>query len=121
MDTLRIPKVNAAEELFAFQCKAHKLPPVTRQFKYASSEGRKFAADFAWEQYRLLVEINGGIWRLGGGAHSRPAKIEADMERHQYAALTGYYVAPFTPNDVTSGHAINWTMRVLQTRGWKKN
>lgn len=109
------------ESLFAFQIKATGLPAPVRQYKFAESEGRKFAADFAWVQpeYKLIVEISGGIWLKGGGAHSRPQKIEIDMERQQYAAYLGFLMMPFSPDDVFSGHAIAWTEKTLRRIGWK--
>ena len=96
------PGQNEGENLFAFQIKACGLPLAREQYPFAQYMGRKFASDFAWPEYKLLVEISGGIWRKGGGAHSRPQKIESDMERQQYAALLGFYVLPFTPDEVAS-------------------
>lgn len=111
---------NEGQNLFAFQIRAMKLPPAVQQFKFAESMGRKFAADFAWQQpeYLLLVEINGGVW-MKGGAHSMPSHIERDMVKLQYATLLGFYMLAFTPDDVFSGHAIDWTEKTLRRIGWK--
>ncbi len=109
----------AGEDLFRFQCKAMSLPPVTEQFEFAKPMGRKFKADFCFEPWKLIIEVNGGVWLKGGGAHSRPAKIEGDMERQQYAVRMGYFVLPFTPAQVKSGHAVNWTRQVLINFGWR--
>lgn len=95
------------------------MPLVTEQFPFAKPLGRLFKADFAFVEYQLLIEISGGLWMKGGGAHSRPAKIAGDMRRHQYAVRLGYFMLPFTPDEVKSGHAIAWTEDVLRHLGWR--
>lgn len=115
----KAPKVNVGEASYAFQCKAFKLPRVEEQFLFAKPLGRRFTADFAFVEYQLLVEIQGGIWRPGGGAHSRPAGIDRDIEKQQHAALLGFQVLPFTPEQVKAGFAIEFTQRVLYKLGWR--
>ena len=57
------------EDDFAFAVKAHKLPAITRKFLFAQKTlGRKWEADFAYPEFMLLIEIDGGVWRRGGGA-----------------------------------------------------
>lgn len=124
------------EREFAFQIRSHALPApfsyinsagdLSYQFSFATEadavgvEARKFRADFAWPSYTLLVEIQGGIWLRGGGAHSHPKDIERDIIRQQYAALLGYFVLPITTDQVKNGHGIEWLQRVLYARGWKR-
>jgi len=113
------PDLNRAEQTFLFQCRAMKLPKVEPQFLFAQKWGRKFRADFCFVDFRLIVEIQGGIWRAGGGAHSHPIDLERDIERCQYMALLDYVYLPFTPQDVKSKHAVEWTQKVLHRLGWK--
>jgi hypothetical protein len=107
------------EELFEFQCGAYKLPEPHQQYYFAESMGRKFRSDFAWPAYKLLVEIEGGIWRAGGGAHSHPIDIERDIERRQHAVLLGFFMLPVITDQVKKGEAIIIVQRVLASRGWK--
>ncbi len=116
---VKTPKINSGEANYAFQCKAFKLPRVDEQFRFAVQLGRRFTADFAFVDYQLLVEIQGGIWRPGGGAHSRPQNLDRDIEKQQHAALLGFLILPFTPQQVKSGFAIEWTQRVLFKLGWR--
>lgn len=113
------PKVNVGEANYAFQCKAFKLPRCDEQFLYAASMGRRFRADFCFVDYQLLIEMQGGIWRPGGGAHSHPINLQRDIEKQQHAALLGFLVLPFTPQQVKSGFAIDWTSQVLYKLGWR--
>ncbi len=92
------------EDMFAFHVAIAKLPIPERQFKII--EGRKFAADFAWPAQRLVVEIQGGIWRKGGGAHSRPGQIVKDIEKMQLAAIAGWFYMPVTTDQVRNGEAL---------------
>jgi very-short-patch-repair endonuclease len=112
-------KVNAGEQNFLAQCIRYRLPKVEPQHQFAKAMGRKFSADFAFIEYQLLVEIQGGVWRPGGGAHSHPSNIDRDIEKQQYAALLGFHVLPFTPQQVKSKYAIDWTSRVLYKLGWR--
>lgn len=105
------------EREFAFQCKALRLPEPIEQYQFAPP--RRFKADFAWPQYRLLVEVQGGIWRRGGGAHSHPLDLERDIERTQHMALLGWWFLPVTTDEVRSGHAVEVTQRVLHRLGWQ--
>lgn len=107
------------EEDFAYQCRAMRLPEPIRQFPFAREMDRRFTADFAWPKYRLLVEIQGGIWRPGGGAHSHPIDIERDVERQQYVAVLRYTMLPLLPKQVKSGFGIELTQRVLERLGWE--
>lgn len=109
-----------AETDFAFQLRKHRLPAFKAQFPFAAPMGRKYLADFCFVNYQLIIEIQGGVWMPGGGAHSRPSNIQRDIEKQQHAVLLGYFVLPFQPEDVRSEKAIQWTIRALHTMGWKR-
>lgn len=109
----KIPRANAGEDLFRFHCKAAGMPKPVEQFLFAEALGKRYRADFCWPDYKLIVEINGGIF-MKRGAHAMPTKIVSDMVRQQHATLLGYYMLAFTPDDVTSGHAIEWTRKTLE-------
>jgi len=93
------------------------LPSFSRQFAYAP--GRKMRADFAFEPQRLLVEVQGGIWRRGGGAHSHPTKLLSDIEKHQLAVINGWFVFPVTTDQVRNGEAVRLIEIALKARGWR--
>lgn len=121
-------KINEGEENFAFQCRAMKLPAVVRKWKMPNAAGdltpktgklAMWEYDFTFHEQKVIVEIDGGIWRPGGGAHSHPIDIRRNMTKQNDAALAGFIVLRFTPEEVKAGHAIALTQRVLATRGWK--
>lgn len=109
-----------AQDLFLEQCRAHHLPTAVRDYRFAkASTGRQFEADAAFLEFKLIVEIQGGIWMPGGGAHSRPMNIERDVEKQQFALVLGWSLLPVTPKDVRKLHAIELTRMVLARLGWK--
>lgn len=70
---------------------------------------RRWRFDFALDD-KLAIEVEGGIWMRGGGAHSRPANIERDIEKHNAATLLGWRVLRVTPKMVKSGQALDLVM-----------
>lgn len=110
------------EDDFAFQVQEHRLPQITRKFLFAKQAlGRRWEADFAYPDLHLLIEIDGGVWRRGGGAHSHPSNIERDIEKSNDAALLGYCTLRFTSTAVRNGTAIAFLLKVLHDRGWTRH
>lgn len=97
-----------------FQLRAAKVPPFERQHRFVP--GRRLSADFAWPQLRLIVELQGGIWRKGGGAHSHPLNLIRDLERLQLAVMHGWYVFPVLTDDVKPGRALRLVEAAIRAR-----
>lgn len=105
------------ERMFAQQFAALRLAAPLPQFKFAKALGREWTADFAWPDLKLLLEVDGGVWRRGGGAHSHPSNILRDMEKQNDATLLGWRVLRFSTDEVKSGHAVRFVERVMDSRG----
>lgn len=73
---------------------------------------RRWRFDFAFPPKRIAVEVEGGIYTFG--RHNRPTGMIADMEKYNEAAIMGWTVLRFTPQQVKSGEAIN---KILKTLG----
>lgn len=56
---------------------------------------RQWRFDFAWPALHLAVEIEGGVFT--GGRHTRGAGFVSDMEKYNAAALAGWLVLRYTP------------------------
>lgn len=63
--------------------------------EYLFLPDRKFRADFAVPDLQLVVEVQGGIWRAGGGAHQRSG-AERDCAKSLAAAAAGWLVLPIS-------------------------
>ena len=113
----RPPKVNVGEQLM----KAH-LGELAREYldagatmfeeQYRYVPGRLFKADFAVPSIRLLIEVQGGIYT--GKAHGSVNGILLDNERINLAALNGWRVMRFSPQQVATGEAKEWVRKVLE-------
>jgi G:T-mismatch repair DNA endonuclease (very short patch repair protein) len=78
------------EDRFRSLCKGLGAPPHQEQFRFHPT--RLWRLDFAWPEYKIGFEVEGGIWRPKGGAHSYPSNIERDIEKHNAAMLLGWKV-----------------------------
>lgn len=104
--------MSAIEELLAFQVKAAKLPEPAREFRFYPA--RRWRADFAWKEFMLLVECEGGTWT--GGRHTRGRGFADDCTKYNHAALEGWKVLRFTSEQVKSGAAL--VMIEMAIKGW---
>ena len=81
--------------------------------EWAFHPTRKWRFDLAWpEPRKLAVEIHGGIWRRGGGAHTGTGHLR-DLEKMNEAQLLGWTVFQFTPDQVQSGEALGFLERAF--------
>lgn len=73
-----------------------------REFKFCQS--RKWRADFAIPAFRLLIEVDGGIWK--NGRHNRASGYLKDLEKLNQAVVDGWRVLRFSTEMVMDGRAI---------------
>lgn len=102
----------AAERAFVLLCKAHGLPTPISEFHFW--HGRQFRFDWLFDGW-LAVEIEGGIY--SGGAHTRGKHFESDIEKYNEAAILGYTLLRFTPEQIDSGEAFAVIRRALLAEG----
>ena len=91
------------EQAFVTQVRMLGLPEPEREV--ALSNEYAYRWDFVWPRYRLAVEINGGIWNVGG--HSTGKGILRDMTKLKLATLAGYRSFQFSADAVEDGSAVN--------------
>jgi very-short-patch-repair endonuclease len=91
------------ERALATQIKQHGLPEPKEQFMLPES-ARKYRWDFAWPQYRLVVEVNGGIWVPS--EHSTGTGIKRDYDKNNEGELCGYSQLTFDSGAIDDGSAV---------------
>ncbi len=96
-------------DTFPLFCVAHGLPRPDREYVFAPP--RKFRADWAFVPQRVLVEVNGQIWKLGG--HSSGTGLLRDYEKLNLAQVEGWRYLVFTPDQLCSEIAIETLKQVL--------
>lgn len=98
------------EAEFINQLKQTGLPrPDESEYLFAKEIGRKWRADFAYTEIRLLVEIEGG--EFINGRHNR--NLRGDAEKYNSAVLLGWKVLRFTGSMLKSGEAMDTMERAL--------
>ena len=90
------------EELLFSQIQLVGLPTPEREYRFAPP--RRYRADFAYPEQKILVEVQGGIYTRG--AHSRGIGLERDYEKLNLAQILGYKVFQFSRKMIESGEAI---------------
>lgn len=122
----RASRGRTAEDEFAFQVRARQLPEAAREWRFAKSIGRQWRFDFAFlSPYMIAVEVEGLVVRkINGqvmtmGRHASITGLREDMRKYNTAALLGWTVLRFEQKMISSGEAIETTMRLLAARGWR--
>lgn len=71
----------------------HHLPEPC--FEYQFHPVRKWRFDLAWPQFKVAIEVQGGLWMQG--RHVQPAALEKEYEKLNIAAALGWrplYILP---------------------------
>lgn len=70
--------------------------------EYYFSPDRGFRIDFALPDYKIAIEIDGGIWMRGKSGHSSGSGIKRDQEKTTLLSSLGWSVLRFEPNEAMS-------------------
>lgn len=73
---------------FAIMCEQYGVPLFVREFEFRTGRDSKF--DFAWPAFKIALEVEGAIFI--GGAHNRPNRFAADLEKYNAAASAAWLV-----------------------------
>lgn len=124
---------------------AHRLPVPEQEYQFAKHLGRNWRLDYAFLEFKVGVEIDGGNFgryiviqsgyerRRGqsipikpgtairaGGRHSTGQGMAGDAEKLNEAQILGWLVIRISTTDIRDGNAIDPIKRALQARGWKQ-
>lgn len=92
-----------SESLFPAVCRAAGLPEPVPEHRFAPP--RKWRFDWAWPDYRVALEIEGGVFIRG--RHSRGAGMQKDMEKYNRAACLRWRIIRCTPKQFASGEILD--------------
>jgi len=102
------------EERFLMLWKHVKAPDLEREYRFHHE--RRWRADFAHVEARVLIEIEGGIWV--NGRHNRAAGFNADLEKYLEAGLLGWRVFRLGPDQITLANVERLAALLWDTKGW---
>jgi len=89
------------------------IPPVC--FEYQFAFGRKWRFDLAWPAQMVALEVQGGTWRKGGGAHRGTGALR-DMEKFSEAACLGWRILYCQPKDLCTVAVADLIKRALEAK-----
>ena len=110
--------MNTGLDVVVLLCRANGLPIPERE--QAFIPGRQFRADYLWRSRRVVLEIEGGIFRGGKGGgtnvggHSSVRGILRDIEKSNLAQLAGYRYFRATPDQVRRGEIVSTLIEALR-------
>jgi len=86
-------------QMFAYYWRmfAPALPRPTPELEFDKHIKRRHRFDWAWPEYRIAVEVDGGQWSKRGGRHAG----DADREKTNIAASLRWLVFHFSPDQLT--------------------
>jgi len=101
---LSIPTMTGGEyALYTAILAAEGLP--APEPEYPLIPGRRYRADFAWPEFMLAAEYEGGSWRAGDG-HTTGQGYRDNCQKYNRAAIEGWVVVRFTADMVRSTEAV---------------
>ena len=74
------------------------------EYKYVPC--RKYKADYCIPEWRLLIEIQGGLFNKK--AHGSITGLLKDIQRLNLATVNGFYLLRITPDDFRKTQCIEW-------------
>lgn len=92
---------------------------ITLEKEYKFCKARRFRADYAIPEWRLLLEIEGGAFNRG--RHFRGTGAIKDMEKYNLAAVEGWQLLRCTPQEFCKTQMTNWLEKWRQKRLVKAN
>ena len=75
--------------------------------------GRQFQADFWFSEYRLCVEVDGGVFMAQRSGHTTGVGFHRDRVRDQLALANGIQTIRFTTPQIHNGEALQYLKAFL--------
>ena len=88
--------------LLEMHCKAMNLPAPISEYRF--DQKRRWRIDYAFPDWKLAVEIEGGLYSKG--RHVSIKGFKRDLEKYNALALMGWRLLRFLPEQVKSGLAV---------------
>ena len=104
-------------DIFTAICKSDLKIEVVKEFIFHPT--RKWRFDFAIPEYKIAIEIDGGVWNYG--RHNRAQGYLADMKKFNAAASLGWIVLKFTPDEQYSRATFDIIRETIKNRDNERN
>lgn len=95
----RVPRTGP-DQIVKILAAEYGLPDPIPEYKFHPNRAWRFDFFFQNEGRQVALEVEGGVFRKGRGAHSSVSGILRDMEKYNEAAKLGIFVYRVLPKDL---------------------
>ena len=88
--------MKTSPEIFQQLCVTAGLPAPVAELKFCPD--RRWRFDYAWEDRRVALEVEGGVYT--GGRHTSSAGFVKDMAKYNRATVLGWRVLRVQPKEL---------------------
>ena len=104
--------MTVSEAAFRELLKLRGLPQPEREYRFHST--RKWRFDYVWRDQMIALEVEGGTWRKGGGAH-RGKGFLRDLEKYNAATILGWRLLRVTPRELATDKTCDLVEILMKT------
>jgi len=97
---------------FRAHCRSLGIPEPRAEVQFHST--RKWRFDYAWPQYRVALEIEGGVFT--GGRHTSGAGFMKDAEKYNYAACMGWAIIRCMPRTLCVAETMTYIAQAIKVQ-----
>lgn len=87
--------------------------------EYRFDEKRKWRIDYAIPQYKIAIEVEGGVWT--NGRHTRASGFLRDIEKYNAMAVSGWILIRVTPQGKLKKSTIDIIQQAINYRDDSSN
>lgn len=103
-------KSDYKKAVFLSLLKTERLPAPAMEYRFHPV--RKWMFDYAWPEYRVALEVEGGVWTKG--RHTSGSGFMGDMEKYNAAACLGWRLIRVVPTDLIKIKTVDLIRVALQ-------
>lgn len=104
------PNSKLNEILFFSQLKSNGIKEPLKEYKFDSK--RRWRFDYCFPDYKLAVEVEGGVWIQG--RHNRASGFVKDIEKYNKATILGYKVIRVLPENLFKLETIEMIKEIIK-------
>lgn len=102
--------MNTTLKVLCQLCRDAGLPEPVAEYEFAHTKHR---ADYAWPDYHVALERDGGRWIKNGGRHNRGSHTDEEHRKRNLYATYGWRVLYRTPQNLLTDETVELVRRAL--------
>ena len=107
-----VGKIGTESDLFTTFMENMVGMPCVKEYRF--HDVRHWRFDYAFPSLKIAIECDGGVFT--NGRHVRPQGYINDMEKFNHAAMLGWLVLKFTPEQMISHETAEQVRATIKTR-----